>query len=116
MKKKTEEAITETQTVKKTEEATTETQTVTKAGRFNAGDWERFIKWAEKRGTTEWDELRYLIRNRLSGHCVVLTGLKPEALAELEEYADENTIDVEQAVKMVLINFLSERRKAGKKR
>ncbi|MCC6805783.1 MAG: hypothetical protein IT381_00035 [Deltaproteobacteria bacterium] len=101
--------------MKKSTEATTETQTVTKSGRFDAGDWERFVKWATSRGTSEWDELRYLIRNRLSGHCVVLTGFKPESLIELEEYADELGIDTEQAVRMVLINFLTERRKAKKR-
>jgi hypothetical protein len=101
--------------MKKTAEVTTETQTITRSGRFDAGDWERFAKWCTDRRTTEWDELRYLIRHRLSGHCVVLTGLKPELLMELGDYADENGIDAEQAVKMILVNVLNERRRGKKK-
>ena len=44
----------------------------------------------------------------------MLSGLKLEAFSALEEFADENAVDLNQAVRLIVIKFVNDRRKAKK--
>src|SRR5262245_5179810 len=87
---------------------------VTRTARFWAGDMELLAKMAAREGKSEWDEVRYLIRERVSGRCIILSKMKPEFLGELHEFADEHGVDLEDGVKMILSNFVRDRRDARK--
>jgi hypothetical protein len=85
--------------------------TISRTGRFDVKEWKAFIKWCEQHDKHEWNELRQIVRERVSGRCVLLSGVKTDTLAELRGYADDLGVDSETAVQMIVVTFLAERRK-----
>src|SRR5688572_27641424 len=75
--------------------------------------WSDFQEWCRQRHTSHSEELRYFIRERMENKVVFLVGLKAEALEEVEAYAEELSIEFEDAVRRIVTDFVAQRRKAN---
>ena len=68
------------------------------------------MRLCEKREIKPTDQIRRLVRDVLANRYVTLNGLKPEAFAELEDYADELGVVTQVAAERIVSDFLMQRR------
>ena len=86
------------------------------ATRYDPDDWKRFEAFCEQRGISTGLYMRKLVRGTLSGRVVVFDDLKPEALKELQEYADYLGLELPGAVAFIVTQALIERRRERSKK
>ena len=81
------------------------------ATRWYADEWESFLKLCDRREVKPTDQIRRLVRDLLADRYFTLSGLRPEALAELNRYADELGIVTATAAERIITDFLMSRRR-----
>src|SRR5690242_15011757 len=84
------------------------------ATRYDPEDWKQFEAFCEQRGVSTGLYMRKLVRGTLAGRVVLFDELKPEALQELKDYADELGLELSGAVNYAITQLLISRRKKKK--
>ena len=81
------------------------------ATRWYADEWDAFTHLCERRDMKPTDQIRRLVRDMLADRYVSLNGLKPEMLAELQDYAADLGVLTQVAAERIISDFLMVRRR-----